>query len=212
MTSAQRRRILVDALKLFDLSVMVVAFALATVPSWGVGRTISAADFFSMRVKLGNLIIFLGLLLLWHLFFSGFGLYGSHRLSSRLSESFDIVRATALSAAVVLVAASLFNIRMVSLRYVGVFFAFCTVLLVASRLILRFILVQTRLHGRNLRHVLIVGTSKRAIEFADRLEANSELGPDRRAPTAAPPSRPRRRGDAAHTAPGSAPPAGTRRP
>lgn len=176
MTSAQRRRILVDALKLFDLSAMIIAFALATVPASGVGRTISAADFFSMRVKLGNLIIFLGLLLLWHLLFSAFGLYGSHRLTSRLSESSDIVKATALCAGVVLVAASLFNIRMVSLRYVGVFFAFCTVLLVGSRLVLRFVLEQTRLHGRNLRHVLIVGTSKRAIEFADKLEANPELG------------------------------------
>jgi exopolysaccharide biosynthesis polyprenyl glycosylphosphotransferase len=176
MTSAQRRRILVNALKLFDLAVMMVAFALATVPASGVGRTISAADFFSMRVKLGNLIIFLGLLLLWHLLFSAFGLYGSHRLSSRLSESFDIVKATALSAGVVLVAAFLFHIRMASLRYVGVFFAFSTVLLVLSRLLLRFALVQTRLRGRNLRHVLVVGTSKRALEFADKLEANQELG------------------------------------
>jgi exopolysaccharide biosynthesis polyprenyl glycosylphosphotransferase len=176
MTSAQRRRILVDALKLFDLGVMIVAFALATVPASGVGRTISAAEFFSMRVKLGNLIIFLGLLLFWHLLFSAFGLYGSHRLSSRISESFDIVKATALSAGVVLVAASLFHIRMVSLRYLALFFAFSTGLLVVSRLILRFLLVQTRLRGRNLRNVLIVGTSKRAIDFADRLESNAELG------------------------------------
>jgi exopolysaccharide biosynthesis polyprenyl glycosylphosphotransferase len=176
MTSAQRRRILVDALKLFDLAVMIVAFALATVPASGVGRTISAADFFSMRVKLGNLIIFLCLLLFWHLLFSAFGLYGSHRLSSRTSELFDVVKATALSAGVVLVAASVFHIRMVSLRYVGIFFAFSTGFLILSRLLLRFFLVQTRLHGRNLRHVLIVGTSKRAIEFAKKLESNAELG------------------------------------
>jgi exopolysaccharide biosynthesis polyprenyl glycosylphosphotransferase len=176
MTSAQRRRVLLDALKLFDAVVMIAAFGLATVPASGVGRTISAADFFSMRVKLGNLIIFFGLLLLWHLLFCAFHLYGSHRLTSRLSESADIVKATALSAGVVLVAASLFNIRMVSLRFVGVFFAISTAVLLMSRLMLRFLLAQTRLHGRNLRHVLIVGSSKRAIEFASKIESNPELG------------------------------------
>ena len=39
-----RRRILSDALKLFDLAIMVLAFALATVPALGVGRTISMAE------------------------------------------------------------------------------------------------------------------------------------------------------------------------
>lgn len=176
MTSAQRRRILLDALKVFDLTVMTVVFALATVPASGVGRTISASEFFSMRVKLGNLIIFLALMLVWHLLFSAFGLYGSHRLSSRMSESFDVLRATALSTGVVMVAASLFNIRMVTTRFLLVFFASTTILLILSRLVLRFVLAQTRLRGRNLRNVLIVGTSKRAIEFANRLESNPELG------------------------------------
>ena len=176
MTSAQRRRILLDALKLFDLAVMTAIFALATVPASGVGRTISAADFFSMRVKLGNLIIFLALLLFWHLLFSACGLYGSHRLSSRVSESFDVVKATTLSTGVVIVAASVFNIRMVTTRFLVVFFASSTISLVLSRLALRFVLARTRLRGRNLRHVLIVGTSKRAIEFANRLESNPELG------------------------------------
>lgn len=176
MTSAQRRRILVDALKLFDLLVMIVAFALATVLASGVGRTISAADFFSMRVKLGNLIIFLGLLLVWHLLFCAFGFYGSHRLSSRTSESVDVVKATVLATGVLLIASYLFRIRMVTLHFLAVFFAISTALLILSRLGLRFVLAQTRLRGRNLRHVLIVGTSKRAIEFANKLESNPELG------------------------------------
>jgi exopolysaccharide biosynthesis polyprenyl glycosylphosphotransferase len=176
MTSAQRRRVLLDALKLFDMAVMVVAFGLATVPASGVGRTISPADFFSMRIKLGNLIIFLGLLLVWHVLFSAFGLYGSHRLSSRVSEFFDIVKATTLSAGVVLAAALLFHIRMVSAGYIAVFFAFSTAILVISRSVLRFVLEQTRLRGRNLRNVLVVGTSKRALEFANKLETNPELG------------------------------------
>src|SRR5205823_11238427 len=110
-----RRRILSDALKLFDLTIMVLAFALATVPALGVGRTISMAQFFSMRVKLQNFIIFLGLLILWHVLFSIFGLYASHRMSSRASQSAEVVKATSLGSLGFWGAAALFHIRMASL-------------------------------------------------------------------------------------------------
>jgi exopolysaccharide biosynthesis polyprenyl glycosylphosphotransferase len=38
------------------------------------------------------------------------------------------------------------------------------------------LLAQTRLHGRNLRNVLIVGTNARASEFAAKIQAKPELG------------------------------------
>ena len=176
MPSSLRRRVLLNALKLFHMSVMILSFALATVPAAGVGQTISAADFFSMRIKLGNFIIFAGLLLVWHIIFSSLGLYASHRLSSRISESADVAKGTALCTLALMGAASLFNIKMVSLRYLLVFFLLSTLLLVFSRLALHVALGQTRLRGRNLRNVLIVGTSKRAVEFAGKLEGNPALG------------------------------------
>jgi exopolysaccharide biosynthesis polyprenyl glycosylphosphotransferase len=174
--STIRRRILLDALKLFDLAVMIFAFALATVPSQGVGRTISVADFFQMRVKLSNLLLFLSLLILWHAVFVARGFYASHRLSTRASESADIVKATAVGTLALWFAAWLFHIRMATPSFVLVFFVLSTALLVSSRLALRMFLVQTRLRGRNLRHVLIVGTSPRAVEFADKIQASPELG------------------------------------
>jgi len=176
MTSTIRRRILLDALKLFDTAIMVLAFGLATLPTSGIGRTISASDFFSMRVKLGNLFIFFGLLLVWHVLFSTLGLYDSHRMSSRLSEAADLLMGTTLGTLVLWGTASLFQIRMASPRFVLVFFLFSTVMLVCSRFALRFMLRQTRIRGRNLRNVLIVGTSKRALEFADKIQGNPELG------------------------------------
>jgi exopolysaccharide biosynthesis polyprenyl glycosylphosphotransferase len=176
MTSSIRRRILLDGLKLFDTAMLVLAFALATIPTSGVGRTISAAEFFSMRIKVENLIIFFGFLVVWHVLFSTLGLYASHRLSSRSSESVDVVKATTLGTLVLWAGARLFAIRMASPRFLVMFFAISTVLLVTSRLFLRFMLERTRLHGRNLRNMLIVGTSKRAREFASKIKANPELG------------------------------------
>jgi exopolysaccharide biosynthesis polyprenyl glycosylphosphotransferase len=173
--STIRRTILLDALKLFDLALMVVAFAAATV-ALGVGRTISIADFFSMRVKLGNFILFFGLLLFWHVVFSAMRLYASHRMSTRAQEVADIVKATSVASLGLWLAAWLFHIHMASARFLILFFAVSTVLLVLSRMVLRFVLGKTREHGRNLRNVLIVGTSPRAVDFAERIQNNSVLG------------------------------------
>jgi exopolysaccharide biosynthesis polyprenyl glycosylphosphotransferase len=174
--STVRRRILSDALKLFDLAVMVLAFALATVPALGVGKNISIAQFFSIRVKLQNLILFFGLLIVWHVLFSIFGLYVSHRMSSRAAECADVAKATALGSLGLWTAAALFHITMAPPPFIIVFFVMSTGMLVCSRLALRMVLAQARLHGRNLRNVLIVGTSRRAIEFAQKLQANPQLG------------------------------------
>lgn len=171
-----RRQLLLSALKVFDLAVMVLAFALATVPALGVGHTVTAAEFFSMRVKVGNIFIFIGLLFLWHLLFSTFSLYTSYRLASRMAEFTDIAKATLLGTFCLWVASLLFHIRMASPLFLGAFLIFSTLMLICSRLLLRAVLVQTRLRGRNLRNVLIVGTSRRAIEFAEKIQANPELG------------------------------------
>src|SRR5271165_3269717 len=172
-----RRRLLSDALKLFDLAVMVFAFALATGPALGVGRTISVAEFFAMRVKLENFIIFFGLLILWHFLFSIFGLYASHRLSSRTAESAEIVKSTTLGSLGLWSAATVFHLQMVSrVPFLVVFLVISTGMLVCSRLILRAVLEQARLHGKNLRNVLIVGTNRRAVEFAGKIQSNPALG------------------------------------
>jgi len=171
-----RRRILFEGLKIFHLAVMIAAFALAAVLALGVGRVISIAEFFSMRVSVGNFLIFIGLLFLWHNLFSAVGLYDSHRFSSRMTEAREVVKATSLGTLILSAAALVFHIRMASLSFVLVFFLLSTGMLVSSRLLLRAVLTRTRLHGRNLRHVLIVGTNRRAIEFARNLERRVELG------------------------------------
>jgi uncharacterized sodium:solute symporter family permease YidK len=69
---------------------MVVSFAVATLPQYQrVGR-FTLAEFFELRIKLGNLILLACFLLIWHVLFSVFGLYGSKRLASRWDEIWDI--------------------------------------------------------------------------------------------------------------------------
>lgn len=171
-----RRKILLDALKLFDLAIMILAFALATVLVWGGSQPVSLAEFLGMRVKVGNLFLLLSLMILWHALFSTCQLYASRRLSSVGSEIADMVKATTLGSLFLWGAAWLFHIRMVSHSFLFVFWVLGTLMLVASRLILRAVLVQTRLRGRNLRHILIVGSNERALHFANKVQSSPELG------------------------------------
>lgn len=170
-----RRKILLDALKIYDLIVMLLSFGLSTILVWG-GSRVSIADFFAMRVKVGNLFIILGLLALWHALFSMFGLYTSRRLSTRRDEMFDVAKATSVGTCFLWGAAWIFHIRMASPAFLFVFWVLGMLMLLLSRVGMRSMLRQTRLRGRNLRYMLIVGSNARALEFADRIQASPELG------------------------------------
>jgi len=171
-----RRQILLSVLKISDLGVMVLAFVLATIASLRGTHSVSFAEFFSMRIKIGNLLIVSGLLLLWHVLFSGFGLYRSRRLSSHAAEFWDLLKAVSVATVCVLVAALVFRIRMVTITFVLAFWLLSGIMLVSYRLIARLISRQTRLRGRNLRHMLIVGTNHRAAQFARKMQEEPELG------------------------------------
>ena len=60
--------------------------------------------------------------------------------------------------------------------FLSIFWVACTILTLSSRFLLRYTLRQFRVHGRNLRDILIVGTNSRAIRFARKIEAKPELG------------------------------------
>jgi FlaA1/EpsC-like NDP-sugar epimerase len=172
MTSL-RRQILLKAFKLFDLVVMVLSFALATVVVYYQNGMVSFAEFLTMRVKVQNFALFLGFLLVWHIIFSLFGLYHSRRLSTRRTEVIDIIKATSLGTLTIFISAIMFNIEMVTPVFLGVFWAGSNAIAVMSRLVLRYTLARIRVQGRNLRHMLIVGTNQRAIQFAQK---RKELG------------------------------------
>jgi exopolysaccharide biosynthesis polyprenyl glycosylphosphotransferase len=174
--TALRRRILLQAAKLFDLALMVFSFGLATVLVARETPATSLAQFLSMRVKVQNLVLFALFLLAWHLVFSAFGLYRSKRLSSRFAEVLDITKATTLGSAILAVAAIFLRIRMVTPFFILLFWVGSTLAGAGSRVLLRYTLGRLRRRGRNLREMVVVGTNPRALRFARMIEAKSELG------------------------------------
>ena len=171
-----RRQILLDALKLADLVVMALSFVLAaSVISLQISR-VSVVEFLSMRISVQNFALFLALLCVWHVIFSLFGLYQSRRLSTRRAEIADLIKATSLGTIAIFIGAYIFHIRLVTLVFTGIFWTESCTTSISIRVILRYVLAQLRLRGRNLRHVLILGTNQRAVEFARTIETKPELG------------------------------------
>jgi exopolysaccharide biosynthesis polyprenyl glycosylphosphotransferase len=171
-----RRRILLQAAKLFDLALMVFSFGLATVLVAQQAPATSLADFLSMRIRVQNFAIFALLLLAWHVVFSSLGLYSSKRFSTRWAEALDIAKAATLGSAIIFVAAIFLRIRMVTPLFIVIFWVASTLMGAGSRLLLRSMLAGVRRRGRNLRQMVVVGTNPRAIRFARKLEFRPELG------------------------------------
>src|SRR5262245_56828181 len=168
-----RRHLLVEALKVSDLSIMIGAFVLA---AHSVNGSSPFAQFLELRITVANFAIFIGLLIIWHLIFSTLGLYRSARLSSELAEAGRVLRATTLGTMVILSAAILFRMELVQPEFVAVFWAADSAATLGSRLAMRAVMARARKAGRNLRNLLVVGTNLRAREFVRKLESRPELG------------------------------------
>lgn len=170
------RKILSSGIKLFDLLLMMVSFAVATLPQYHrVGR-FTLAEFFGMRVKLGNLLLFVSFLLIWHILLNVFGLYGSKRMTSRWEEIWDVSRATTLGTFVIAVFGVMFRIWVVNRIFLAAFWVITTSLVILSRTIIRAILTYERRHGRNMRNMLVIGTNPRALQLVDRIQHKPEMG------------------------------------
>jgi exopolysaccharide biosynthesis polyprenyl glycosylphosphotransferase len=171
-----RRKLALNAFKLFDLGLMVLAFVTAALAELRESGVFTVTEFFSMRVKIHNFLVFSLLLFAWHLIFRLSGLYASRRFANRRGEVGDSICATSLGTCVILFGAIVFHITLVTTVFLGVFWLVSTCATVTSRSLLRVILAFVRKRGRNLRNMVIVGTNGRALEFARRLDSHPEHG------------------------------------
>jgi exopolysaccharide biosynthesis polyprenyl glycosylphosphotransferase len=170
------RRILLALLKLFDLVLATLSYGLATFLVAQANHSVSFEQFLSMRIKLSNFIILAVTLCAWHLIFAACGLYESKRLSTRREEAVGELRATTLSTMCLLLVSACFSIRMMTPYFLALFWAMSSSGMLVSRALLRRLLAKIRLRGRNLRYIVILGTNRRAMEFACRIEEKAEWG------------------------------------
>jgi exopolysaccharide biosynthesis polyprenyl glycosylphosphotransferase len=171
-----RRQLQVKLFMFLDPSLLTFSFLLTSVHTWHLTESTSFASFFSMRIKLLNCLLFLGLFYTWHLIFSAFGLYVSRRLGNRKEEAVIALKATSTGALALGLLAACLGMRMITPAFIAEFWMIATFMIIVSRLALREFLRRARTHGLNLHHLLIIGTNPRAVEFADAIEGRPELG------------------------------------
>src|ERR1700674_4274067 len=95
-----RRQILLKMFMLLDPSLLTFSYVVAAIRIWHLTEFTSFAAFFSMRIKLLNILVFLGLFYFWHVIFTAFGLYGSRRLGDQKEEVVVLLKATSAGALV----------------------------------------------------------------------------------------------------------------
>lgn len=174
--SKLRGQIIVSSFQVVDLIFLVLSFSAATLPVLFSRGLPSFADFLSMKIKLANFLTFVLLVWLWRFVFSMLGLYESKRRASRRVEATDVVKATTICTMILAVLALLLHFRMVNIGFLAIFWLSSTVFVVGSRFMLRTWLRHVRARGGNLRHMLIVGSNSRAIEFAKLIPLHPEWG------------------------------------
>jgi exopolysaccharide biosynthesis polyprenyl glycosylphosphotransferase len=167
---------LLKILQLIDLFIVVISFGLTTVVIVHEQHRVPLVAFFSMRTKISNFLIFLLAIGGCHMVFRICGLYRSRRLSTRNAEMVDILKANTIADAYFATVAIAFSIKMLTLPFLVVFWGITSAILCISRIIFRVALARIRVHGRNLRYMIVFGTNPRAVAFAQRIAASPERG------------------------------------
>lgn len=108
--------------------------------------------------------------------YSALNLYKSKRYSSAKREFFDVVRANTIGLIIFFVALYIINEPNFSRSVVFIFCVINIVLTVVVRNGIRLFLRQIRKKGYNVKYIVLVGYSRAAEEYVDRILANPQWG------------------------------------
>jgi exopolysaccharide biosynthesis polyprenyl glycosylphosphotransferase len=170
------RGIVFKALRVSDIGLIMLSFGLAAVLHMNTAKWTTITGFFASKVSLTHCVLFAIAMLLCHAIFSLSGLYQSKRMSTKSSEAVDVLCAMTFSTASLWSVGRLFYVLVITPYFLLTFWAVGSALVIASRMLLRSILSEVRRRGRNLHHLLVLGSNARAIEFGRRIEAMPERG------------------------------------
>ena len=170
------RGITLWALMVVDISLLMLSFASAAIVTETGEHWTDIASFFATKVTLLSCVLFAIALFLGHGILVMCNLYESKRLSTKGAEAIDVLGAMTLLTACVWCEARLFRVSGQTAYFLLAFWAIGTLLIIVTRMLLRFVLGNIRKHGRNVHYILILGTNTRAIDFARRIENEPERG------------------------------------
>lgn len=121
-------------------------------------------------------LFLLGVLGSWAFVLSSFWLYRSKRLASLKDELADVVRAVVFCSLILATMILLAEWQIFPKRFLLIFALSAGGLLFSLRLVKRKLLKEFRLHGRNLRSVVVIGAGRRGQEIVKLIKENPEIG------------------------------------
>jgi exopolysaccharide biosynthesis polyprenyl glycosylphosphotransferase len=166
-----------NATRVLDLASLIIAF---TISAWLAGadaRNMPFEEMLAIRVKIQNIFLFAGLVAIWSVILWRFNLYQTHHVYRSIwRDAKDLLVAVTCCVALLGIGRLLFRIQLVGPEFLIDFWALTLGFAIAHRVAIRLALLQLRRKGHNLRHLLIVGTSRRAVKAARRIQSVPELG------------------------------------
>ena len=133
----------------------------------------NAGGALSFKVYLSAVVFIVpGYLMLYALF----NLYTSKRIQARRIEAANIFKANTVGLLLFIVILYVINQPNFSRTMIFIFYVINIVLEVGYRNLVRYILRSVRENGFNLKHVLLIGYSRAAEQYIDRIKANPQWG------------------------------------
>jgi len=121
-------------------------------------------------------LFFFGVIVSWFFMLSSFWLYRSKRLATLGDELGDVMRAVSFATLILATLILIAEWSVFPKRFLLIFAAVSFVLMFALRVFKRTLLHQFRLHGRNLRTVVVIGAGPRGQKLVQLMEDNPETG------------------------------------
>jgi len=168
-----RRQLLITAFPFADLILLAMVLDVSV---FGSGAFMPISVLAQKTVQVHTIFAMVALLFLWRPALTLIGLYQSKRLTPSLRELPELLKATGVATIILAVVAFVFGVRTITPIVLWRFLLLSICCLMTSRYSMRYVLKAIRRRGRNLRHVIVVGTNTRALAFANGIIARPELG------------------------------------
>ena len=171
-----RKKFLASGTRLMDVGIMATVLIITLYFTAPAEYPDHFVDYLSYKIKLINVFGFFLLVIVWNRIFYFFGLYEIRRFGNIFKEWLDILKSVTLGTLLLAAVGLLLGRDNITNQLLLTFWANTSLLTILSRTAVRAYLHFLRLHGRNLRFIVFVGSSFRALSFAQKVMSRQELG------------------------------------
>jgi exopolysaccharide biosynthesis polyprenyl glycosylphosphotransferase len=173
-----RRKLLLNLMRLTDLTVMVIAFGFAFAIAGHDLHTEGLSEYLSVRIKLVNFVFFVAWMACWHVILKSFGLYRSQSKQSGVnsSEWWAMTKAVSLGTMVLSLAAVIFNMSAVNSVFLISFYLISLIGAIIARFLLRTFFAEAGRKGGTLKKLVIVGCGPRGAAFGTKVRQRPDFG------------------------------------